>query len=131
MSCMQGHNNEPHNSYKCMQLSFILRTKNAPKINFSVTVPQAILFPHHESVMTTILSDMQDVLHILTSSQPPLLPHTPPTATRLLWLRGLEERTSGAVGVLRSAAPQLLEGELGWKLRQTYSELTERLNRLI
>lgn len=88
-----------------------------------------MLSPHHEAVMTTILSDVRDVLHILTSSQPPLLPHTPPTATRLLWLYGLEERASGVMSVVRSAAPLLLEGELGWKLRQTYSELTEKIHR--
>ena len=95
-----------------------------------VTIPQAILSPHHEAVMRAILTDIQDVLSILTSSHPPLLPHTPPTTTRLLWLHALGERASGSVSVVRSAAPELLEGELGWKLRQTYSELTEKLHRL-
>ena len=81
--------------------------------------------------MAAILADIQDITHTLTSqiSHPPLLPHTPPTASKLLWLHGLEERASGAMSVVRSAAPELLEGELGWKLRQTYTELTDKLQR--
>ena len=80
--------------------------------------------------MAAVLADIEDVLRILTSSQAPLLPHTPPTATRLLWLHGLGERAGGAMGVVRSASPELLEGELGWKLRHIYSDFTEKLQRL-
>ena len=94
-------------------------------------LPQTILSPQHKAVVAAILTDIQDITRTLTShiSHPPLLPHTPPTASKLLWLHGLEERASGAMSVVRSAAPELLEGELGWKLRQTYTELTDKLQR--
>lgn len=92
---------------------------------------QHILAPHHRGVVAAILSDVEDISHTLTGqiSSPPLLPHTPPSASKLLWLHGLRERADGATAVLRSAAPELLEGELGWKLRHVYSELTDKLQR--
>lgn len=31
--------------------------------------------------------------------------------------------------IVRNAAPELLEGEQGWKLRQTYGELTDKLQK--
>ena len=92
---------------------------------------QDILVSHHEAVVTAVLSDIEDVVHTLTSSHPTLLPHTPPTASKLLWLHSLGERASRAVAVVKSVAPELLEGELGWKLRHIYSDLTEKLQRLV
>ena len=92
---------------------------------------QAILTPHHRAVIATILSDVEDITHTLTTniSHPPLLPHTPPIASKLLWLHGLGERISGVMDIVRNAAPELLEGEQGWKLRQTYGELTDKLQK--
>lgn len=82
-------------------------------------------------MVATILSDVEDITHTLTTniSHPPLLPHTPPIASKLLWLHGLGERISGVMNIVQSAAPELLEGEQGWKLRQTYGELTDKLQR--
>ena len=95
--------------------------------------PQTILAPHHKSVVAAILSDVEDMTHSLTTqlSHPTLFLHTPPVASKLLWLHGLGERASGAMGVVRSAAPELLEGELGWKLRHVYSELIDKLQRSV
>lgn len=105
-------------------------TNHLPTYVSSVS-PQTILTPHHRAVVATILSDIEDIAQILTThiSHPPLLPHTPPIASKLLWLHRLGERISGSMDVVRSAAPELLEGELGWKLRQTYGELTDKLQR--
>lgn len=77
------------------------------------------------------MSDVEDVTRTLTShiSHPPLLPHTPPTASKLLWLNGLGERVGVVMETLRNVAPQLLEGELGWRLRQAHGDLVEKLQR--
>ena len=91
------------------------------------------MIPHHQSVVAAILSDMEDIMQTLTNhiSNPPLLPHTPSTASKLLWLHSLNERANGAINVVRLAAPELLEGEIGWKLRQIHLELTDKLQRFI
>ena len=82
--------------------------------------------------MSRLLSEVDSVsstLSTLTSShKPPLLPHTPPVATKLLWLNALKERVTAPMNKVREIAPYLLEGDQGWKLRQVYAQVTSKID---
>ena len=82
--------------------------------------------------MSRLLSEVDSVsstLSTLTSSHgPPLLPHTPPVATKLLWLNALKERVTAPMSTVRDIAPYLLEGDQGWKLRQVYAQVTTKID---
>ena len=112
-------------------LNHCIVTCNFLPIHSLTPIPQAILTPNHRAVVTAILCDVEDVAQALAAhiSDPPRLPHTPPTASKLVWLHGLGERVGGAMSTLKSAAPELLEGELGWRLRQAYADLVSKLQR--
>ena len=73
---------------------------------------------------------MESVAEALSSlmSEPPLLPHTPPVATKLLWLNALKDRVSHPMNKVREVVPYLLEGDQGWKLRQIYGEVTTKID---
>ncbi|KAL5499629.1 hypothetical protein EMCRGX_G011081 [Ephydatia muelleri] len=49
--------------------------------------------------------------------------NTPSVASKLLWLHALRERVNQPMGRLRSCAPQLLEGDTGWRLRQAVTDI--------
>ena len=116
-----------HNFQQAIMYIYSVKFQCQSLFYYSKFSLQAILAPHHDTVVAAVLSDVENVLRTLTSSHPPLLPHTPPTACRLLWLHSLGERASSGMDVLRSVAPQLLEGEMGWKLRHIYSDFTDKL----
>ena len=79
--------------------------------------------------MSSLLSEVNAVSESLSShvATPPLLPHTPPVASKLLWLHALKERVVRPMEKIREVAPYLLEGDEGWRLRQVYSQLTSSI----
>ncbi len=62
-------------------------------------------------------------------SHPPSLPLTPPTACKLLWLIALRERVKEPMEVVRRVAPELLEGDEGWKLRQDFGDVISQIEK--
>ncbi len=77
------------------------------------------------------MSEVEAVSGTLTAnlSRPPLLPLTPPTACKLWWLHALRGRINEPMEVIRRVAPELLDGDEGWKLRQAHAQLSEKLER--
>ena len=74
-------------------------------------------------------SDVEAVSTLLSTAHPPTLPHTPPTSCKLLWLNALKERVREPMERVREVAPEILEGDSGWKLRQAYSRVTNTIER--
>ena len=93
---------------------------------------QTNLQPLLDDIVSQLLSEVDSVsstLSMLTSSQqPPLLPHTPPMASKLLWLNALKERVTAPMSKVREIAPYLLEGDQGWKLRQVHAQVTNKID---
>ena len=83
-----------------------------------------------DGIVAKLLSEVNSVSEALTShmAQPLLLPHTPPVASKLLWLNALKERVSAPMHHVREVAPYLLEGDEGWRLRQVYSDVTNKID---
>lgn len=83
-----------------------------------------------DDIVAKLLSEVSSVSEALSThvTQPPLLPHTPPVACKLLWLNALKERVTVPMNKVREIAPYLLEGDQGWKLRQVYSEVTTKID---
>ena len=83
-----------------------------------------------DDIVARLLSEVDSVSTTLTThtSQPPLLPHTPPVATKLLWLNALKERVTAPMSKVRELSPYLLEGDQGWKLRQVFAQVTTKID---
>ena len=93
-------------------------------------VIQALLKPELETVVDTLHSDIVLVRELLSSlvSHPPILPNTPPTSTRLLWLQAVRQRVDIPMERIRFSAAYLLQGEKGFTLRHTYAEVIREID---
>ena len=93
-------------------------------------VIQALLKPKLETVVDTLHSDIVLVRELLSSlvSHPPILPNTPPTSTRLLWLQAVRQRVYIPMERIRFSAAYLLQGEKGFTLRHTYAEVIKEID---
>ena len=93
-------------------------------------VIQALLKPKLETVVDTLQSDIVLVRELLSSlvSHPPILPNTPPTSTRLLWLQAVRQRVNIPMERIRFSAAYLLQGEKGFTLRHTYAEVIREID---
>ena len=91
---------------------------------------QSHLGPQIEDIVARLHSEVSSVQETLSAhmTTPPLLPHTPPIATKLLWLKALKERVSGPMDKVKEVAPYLLEGDGGWRLRQIYSQVVTKID---
>ncbi len=98
---------------------------------FAISILQASLKKHCEGIVSKLLSDVQAVSQALSAHASASPPHInmPPTASKLLWLHSLRHRVSGPMESLRAVAPYLLEGDLGWRLRQEHSDLCRSIDR--
>ncbi|XP_056010102.1 uncharacterized protein LOC125667097 [Ostrea edulis] len=61
------------------------------------------------------------------SISPPLHANMPPIASRLFWVRALQERIKRPMEKLRRVSPHSLEGDEGWQMRDTYQECVKVL----
>lgn len=104
-------------SYKILNIAFLSQTNLQPQL---------------DDIVSRLLSEVDSVSSMLTttltSSPGPLLPHTPPVATKLLWLNALKERVMAPMNKVKEIAPYLLEGDQGWKLRQVYAQVTTKID---
>ncbi len=62
-------------------------------------------------------------------THPPLIHNTPPTSSRLIWLKAIDNRVTVPLERIRDTAPYLLEGEKGFTIRHVHSELTKNIER--
>ncbi len=90
---------------------------------------QAKLTNQIENILSTMLSDVTSVSELLSMPRPPPLPHTPPVACKLLWLHALKERVCGPMDRVRQLAPEILEGDSGWRLRQAHGQVVSTIDR--
>ena len=95
-----------------------------------MSVVQTSLQHQLDGIVANLLLEVNSVSETLTShmAQPLLLPHTPPVASKLLWLNAIKERVSVPMDRVREVAPYLLEGDQGWRLRQVYSDVTNKID---
>lgn len=90
---------------------------------------QTNLQPQLDDIVSRLLSEVESISSTLSSSPSPLLlPLTPPVSSKLLWLNALKERVTVPMSRVREVAPYLLEGDQGWKLRQTYAQVTTKID---
>ena len=90
--------------------------------------------PKLDTIIDVMQSDVDEIKKSLPSfvlSSPPTLLNTPPTSTKLLWLNALKQRVGIPIGRIRSAAPYLLQGEKGFTLRHSYSDLLKELDKYL
>ena len=83
-----------------------------------------------DGIVAKLLAEVESVSEALTShvAQPPLLPHTPPVASKLLWLNALRERVCAPMTQVKEVAPYLLEGDEGWRFRQAYGDVINKID---
>ncbi|KAJ1184768.1 hypothetical protein NDU88_001571 [Pleurodeles waltl] len=60
---------------------------------------------------------------------PPQHINTTPTVSKLVWIKGLKARISEPMTKLKMVSPVSLDGDLGWKLRNIYTETVEEFER--
>ncbi len=92
--------------------------------------PQAMIQPQLASVVSHLQAEVLSVTDIVSSDQGhlPPLPLRPPVSTRLLWLHALRARVEEPMDTVKRVAPELLEGDEGWKLRQSHGDLVKLLD---
>uniref|UniRef100_A0A1X7UKN4 Uncharacterized protein n=1 Tax=Amphimedon queenslandica TaxID=400682 RepID=A0A1X7UKN4_AMPQE len=90
---------------------------------------QSVLSPKLEAIIDTIQADVTQIKDCMTSfvTDPPLIPNTPATPSKLLWLRALRERMDVPIERVREAAPYLLHGEKGFLLRHAHSKIIKAI----
>ena len=69
---------------------------------------------------------MNDIVTSNRAHLPPL-PLRPLVSSRLLWLHALKDRVEEPMEKIKKVAPELLEGDEGWKLRQSHGDLIKLL----
>nr|XP_022320176.1 dynein beta chain, flagellar outer arm-like isoform X6 [Crassostrea virginica] len=57
-----------------------------------------------------------------TNISPPLHANMPPIASRLFWVRALQERIRRPMEKLKRVSPHSLEGDEGWQMKDAYQE---------
>ena len=97
----------------------------------SLLMFQVVLQSSLDSTLDTLHSDMLRFRSTLSSlvTHPPIIPNTPPTSTRLIWLKAVRHRVTTPLERMREAAPYLLEGDKGFTLRHVHSELVKEIER--
>ena len=117
--------------YPDIKLSYYIPCIKDPLnlLNFCFWFVQSHLQPQFD-IVTKLHAEVSSALDTLSAhmATPSLLPHTPPVATKLLWLKALRERVSGPMEKVREVAPYLLEGDQGWKLRQLHGQALTKID---
>ena len=90
-----------------------------------------MLSPKLYSIIDSIQSDVDGINDSMMSfvTDPPLIINTPPTSSKLLWLRALRERMDVPIERVRAAAPYLLQGEKGFTLRHTHGKIIKSMEK--
>ncbi|XP_070202269.1 uncharacterized protein [Littorina saxatilis] len=60
---------------------------------------------------------------------PPLHSNMPPVVSKLMWVYGLKQRIKRPMEKMRKVSPHSLDGDSGWGMRDTYSELVKDLDK--
>ena len=82
----------------------------------------------HSWLMNELLKEFDNVKHLANNSKnvASILPNV---VTKLFWLNGLEQRIKVPMEKFSYLYPNLLQGDLGYKLREIYKQTCEHLEK--
>jgi hypothetical protein len=90
-------------------------------------VIQMHLDPEHKWLINEMLKDFENVKQLANNIKSPDI--LPSVVTKLIWLHGLEQRIKVPMEKFSYLYPNLLQGDLGYQLRDSYRQGIEFINK--
>jgi dynein heavy chain len=113
----------------CLSMESSLRLLESFQGLISRESSQLILRPKLYLIIDSIQADIDSIGVLLPNYMfdTPTLVNTPVVSAKLLWLQALKQRVNVPIEKIRKAAPYLLQGEKGFILRHSHSELMKKI----